>query len=860
MANSVETVKLRLDDQASNKAKIIKDTLHSIYQEAVKLQNLNKRIQFKIDPKNIITAKSALIDFNNQIKNLTRANIQLKFDFSSLNTAEKRIERIIQNVKRLNSIQSTFPSENIRKVKGSESVHAGSDTQQTNYNDTKTGVLEALGTRFFAQLGTTIERSFYAGVVQGTKNIAFGNSKLKQLGYTHSQIKEIDANSYSMSSAFKGIVSPADIRSMYANLGTSAGTDLSKITPIIENEVLYKVSLLNKGYSDEQANLAVQELSNTLVNILNRNNSGNNISGNINDYLSVIVQETIRTHSNVTPQMINTAVIYGHSASKALPPDGLRNLLNIQYSLKQFTGNSLDRFATTLTDATTAKALKAQAEWGLVTNKGIIDDTPGNNIKTKAVRGTPIDEELLRSDPNQWFVRYFMPQIVKRANIDPYDQKAIDTLFNDPARIAKIIEPLFGKASANNIALDFASWQRELTQAREASSNVADIDKQKQIAFENPVLALQSVKTETVNLLGEIGNSLSKDLVVPLHHLSNAISNISQWIRDGDKDGSSSASRGVVVTAGAAAASYGGYKLFEMITGFNNLKVASVNLNEAARNLNQAVGRGFGNSYSDTALPERKRNNRAWRMTSKSVPLLLFSSINPVNLNNDQQNTNTSNDTGFIKDMFSDIISGASMGAVGGPRGVIAGATLGLMYNLYKHLPSRDPEEKAHSLLIEGVKTRLYDNQIGSSKKLSDEELEIKAIEQVQLFKDAGGIILTLKQLEKKGMNLNDPDIINPNKLLFGTSPIERDQEWERFQQKINSKSTDISREISDEIEIAGNQSGTAMATALISAAPSIGQAIANAINSNINTPSVDMNVPIPIQRPNTGTNSNDVK
>ena len=94
MANSVETVKLRLDDQASNKAKIIKDTLHSIYQEAVKLQNLNKRIQFKIDPKNIITAKSALIDFNNQIKNLTRANIQLKFDFSSLNTAEKRIERI----------------------------------------------------------------------------------------------------------------------------------------------------------------------------------------------------------------------------------------------------------------------------------------------------------------------------------------------------------------------------------------------------------------------------------------------------------------------------------------------------------------------------------------------------------------------------------------------------------------------------------------------------------------------------------------------------------------------------------------------------------------------------------------------
>ena len=247
-------------------------------------------------------------------------------------------------------------------------------------------------------------------------------------------------------------------------------------------------------------------------------------------------------------------------------------------------------------------------------------------------------------------------------------------------------------------------------------------------------------------------------------------------------------------------------------------------------------------------------------MTSKSVPLLLFSSINPVYLNADQQNTNTSNDTGFIKDMFSDIISGASMGAVGGPRGVIAGAALGLMYNLYKHLPSRDPEEKAHSLLIEGVKTRLYDNQIGSSKKLSDKELEIKAIEQVQLFKDAGGIILTLKQLEKKGMNLNDPDIINPNKLLFGTSPIERDQEWERFQQKINSKSTDISREISDEIEIAGNQSGTAMATALISAAPSIGQAIANAINSNINTPSVDVNVPIPTQRPNTGTNSNDVK
>lgn len=571
MAKFVESAILRVIDQSTNRLNSITKAMKAFRAEANRLKKISN---IKIDPKinlgKIEQATKAVQKLNNAI---TR-QAPVKSSTAGINQTMRALQRLQRQIQSMQGKGVNVPVTGGRGQGGRfGGAFGGGGTLQFN-----TGVLDMWAAGFIYRLGHTIESSIMRGFRDGVSRVDNSQTYGKVLGFTPEQTKYIADQSNRIATENPRLAG-SQVRGLYNELSPTMGGDPEKTTQLVEMAANFINLRLAMGKTMEEATSGMRDIFKFLDNINRLQGPDGGVDPDVQKYFDVILRSTAASGADITPQIMNTVGKFARTFGKTMTPQGMAVLFAQAESMGRVAGSSMNRLVETLSGKTTVTAMNNQEEWGLITTKEIVDGSGGGKPKKKRVRDTTLDAELLREDPNLWFVKNIIPKLL---------EKGID--LNNTAQVAETLNPLFGSVVASDVALNLATWQGEWKKQQEAMAKVI-VDNTSLNTFldESTVNGLRSVGNQATEVLGEIGESLSSKLLPALNMVRDALVSISSYV--GAEDGGAARSAGVL--GGGALAALAGMlgvkKTMGWLTGVGGLNVAAVNLNTSAAALQAAA-------------------------------------------------------------------------------------------------------------------------------------------------------------------------------------------------------------------------------------------------------------------------------
>ena len=533
MAKFVESAILKVIDQSSRNLSKIERALKSFRAEANRL----KRVDVNINTGKV---KNATRDIN-ALGRAIRTISTPKINASGINSTTAALRRLQVQAAKLNGTRVNIRTGTTGGAGGmggggggrryGGGMYGGGGTFRIN-----AGALDIWAAGFIHRLGATIESAITSGFKEGTKNVSQSYLRNQALGYNPDQIGMIDRESARISRENPNFTR-SDVRTWFAEIGPTLGKDPSRSIPLIEMAATFANSRLTQTGNTEEAQKGIRALFKTLDNINRLQDSNGNISSEAKDYMRVLIEESIISGADIDPEKINTAVTYARTTGKTLSPEGFRTLIGMLESMGRVSGSSLNRFVENLSGNTTAKALNAQAEWGLITMGQREVGKTGKKSRTENFRESTVAGELLRTDPNAWVVQELIPRL---------KQRGID--LNNAAQVADAVTPLFGSVVAKDVAANLAMWQAEYQTRLEAARNIPTNEAITNLVNNNGLLTFQSIGKQTTELLGEIGTTLLNKVNGPLQGFRDTIMGISNFLGGEERNGTNTA-----IVGGAAA-------------------------------------------------------------------------------------------------------------------------------------------------------------------------------------------------------------------------------------------------------------------------------------------------------------------
>ena len=200
---------------------------------------------------------------------------------------------------------------------------------------------------------------------------------------------------------------------------------------------------------------------------------------------------------DVTPDQVFQVMKYLKTTGQTMNQDALLTAFIGMPDIRGSTfGNSLDQLRLQLTGRATKEAQAAQAAAGLITG-GMQQSTPGG--PNKFVRTGTIDEEMLGSNPFEWFNRHILgPQGYLRS-------QGLDPLNSTAAQIAPALSRILSRATAANIANMIVNQQAEWrTQVENARRFNLTPEALASLGSQSTWYQLQSARSKLQDVMGSI--------------------------------------------------------------------------------------------------------------------------------------------------------------------------------------------------------------------------------------------------------------------------------------------------------------------------------------------------------------------
>lgn len=541
MAKFVESAILKVIDQSSRNLNKITKSLKTLREEGKRLKNIN----VNINTTKVAKATGDINRLGKAMKTITTPKIGM----SNINATLSGLRKIQNQVSKLNST-----AVNIR-VRGGQGGGiggggggrggrggrgygpGGGGTYRINAS-----ALDIWAAGFITRLGSTIESAIVAGFREGTKNVSQSELRNQALGYTPDQIEQVNRDSRRLSRENPNFTA-SDFRTLYAEIGPTLGNDPMRVKPLMDLAAQFGNSRLTQTGDPEEGLKGIRSVFKALDNINQLQGADGNISGDAKDYLRVMIEESILSGADINPEKINTAAVYARTTGKTLTPEGFRTMIAMLESMGRVAGSSLNRFVENLSGNTTTKALANQAEWGLIEMKQTQTGTSDGKKKTANAWEQTAGGTLLREDPNAWVVQEMIPRLLK---------KGID--INNASAVANEIAPLFGSVVAKDVALNLVTWQGEYQKRLEAARNIPSNDSLGGMVDNNGYLAALAIQRQAVEVMGEIGTTITEKLLTPLQYLRDSLIGIADFLGGRDENGERNAGATAAVGGGGVIA------------------------------------------------------------------------------------------------------------------------------------------------------------------------------------------------------------------------------------------------------------------------------------------------------------------
>lgn len=597
MVKFVESAILKVIDQSSRNLSKIERALKSFRAEANRL----KRVDVNISTGKVKTATKDINALGRAIRTISTP----KINASGINSTTAALRRLQVQAAKLNGTRVNIRTGTTGgaggmgggggRRYGGGMYGGGGGTFRIN-----AGALDIWAAGFIHRLGATIESAITSGFREGTKNVSQSYLRNQALGYSPEQIGMVDRESARISRENPNFTR-SDVRTWFAEIGPTLGKDPTRSIPLIEMAATFANSRLTQTGNTEEAQKGIRALFKTLDNINRLQDSNGNISSDAKKYMRVLIEESIISGADIDPEKINTAVTYARTTGKTLSPEGFRTLIGMLESMGRVSGSSINRFVENLSGNTTAKALNAQAEWGLITMGQREVGKTGKKSRTENFRESTVAGELLRTDPNAWVVQELIPRL---------KQRGID--LNNAAAVADAVTPLFGSVVAKDVAANLAMWQAEYQTRLEAARNIPTNEAITGLVNNNGLLTFQSIGKQTTELLGEIGTTLLNKVNGPLQGFRDAIMGVSNFLGGEERNGTNTAIVGAAAGGVGLAGLWAGSKiknfLLSPIVLAGSLDTASAAALRFAATLDGAGGvPGVGDGPGGRRRPRGKR-------------------------------------------------------------------------------------------------------------------------------------------------------------------------------------------------------------------------------------------------------------
>lgn len=600
MTSFVETATLRVVNQASKEIRKINTDLNRLFGTANKAKKALRDIgAVKVNTTQVTGAIKRFGDLS-RVATRTQKSLQLTGNIR-LQTFNGALTKLDQLTKKAQTTERALANMgrgmNTRTRQpggiGGGPWGGGGGRVQLEY-----GMFARFADGFIGRLGATIERSIVDGFAKGTERVDRSQMRLEALGYSPETIAKVET-SISQIQAQNPWYSRSQVREQYAELGPILGKDPMRSTQLVNWALEYGNVLQTQGRDPEQSLEGVKQIIKALDNMNRLNGPNNTIDPAAYDYLRTIMQETIRAGGDITPERINTAVVYSRSIGKTMSPEGLATMIRMLESMGRVAGSSINRFATTYKGFTTKAAVAAQEDFGLTETKQVVTGTSNGKPVTETRVERTAGAELLDSDPNMWVVQELIPRLIA---------KGID--INDRSAVAEVLDPLAGSVVARDVAAMLVSWQDENKSATEAAQNtVVDPNKVREILNNSPVKQWQGLTNNATELLGTVGKQLG-DVFVPALSAANSVLNqLTQYI------GENGPLAALAATAAGGGTLYAGAKAGGALLDVFGLKGSALALNGSAALLSEAAiklgaaGNGQPESLGDFMGGKNGRRN-----------------------------------------------------------------------------------------------------------------------------------------------------------------------------------------------------------------------------------------------------------
>ena len=465
------------------------------------------------------------------------------------------------------------------------------------------GGLQSFLNGFVGRLGSTIESSIISGFAKGARGVDLAQNRQRVL--TPAQQAENNR-------AATEIVNRNPQFARYQVLGTmgevapAVGNDPKNTAIVTEMLLQYSKALMVAGATSDEATDNLQKLSKALgmtSALLDQNGKFDRKA--TQDFVDVIVQETITGGREMTPELIAQLAKYSRTTGKTLDQEGWRTLLFLGEDYGSSAGVGLNQMIKQLTgERVQKKQLARLMELGLMGSKEVKSGTVGGKVKTETVATSVVEENLLRRNPTKWIRDVLFP-VMKKNGVDLTNPDSIkgftsgitgefDSL--DPnVRAAKAAGEITSDRTATDILTTLITNIGEVEQRRRIAEQRGNVDIDAVMA-QSLVNQWDQAATQLTSAAGEVANSFKDVLIPAISLVSNSARSVAAFLA-GDGEGNPVAAAAVV--GGAGVAGFAAYKGAKGLLGGFGLSASAVALDGAAAALTRAAIALGGSAAAD---------------------------------------------------------------------------------------------------------------------------------------------------------------------------------------------------------------------------------------------------------------------
>lgn len=584
MASFTETATLKVVNQSSKEIRAINRDLAKLFKTADRVKKSLKGFgSVKINTGQISLANRSLQGLQ-RTATKTQKSLQLMSNvrMQPLATGIRSLRQMeIQAKATANAVATIGRGANGRIRGGGRMGPPGGGGNVT----VQYGGLQSFLNGFVGRLGSTIESSIISGFSKGARQTDLAQNRQRVLGFTPAERAANNQAASEIAGRNRGF-GRSQVLGVMGEIAPAVGNNLENTATVAEMLLQYSKALMVAGASSEEATDNLQKLSKAMgMTSTLLDQAGNFDRKATQDFVDVIVQETITGGREMTPELIAQLAKYSRTTGKTLNQEGWRTLLMLGEDYGSSAGVGLNQMIKQLTGERIQKRqLAEQIAIGLAGSKEVTTGKVGGKQRTEVVSTGVQDEALLRSDPSRWIRQVLFP-IMQKQGVDTTDNVAV----------AKFAGSITSDRTATDILTTLITNIGEIEQRRAIAERRGDVNLD-EIMNESLVNRWDDATTQLISAAGEVTNSFKTVLIPALDLVSNSARSVAAFLA-GDGDGNMVAAG--AVAGGAAVTGLAAYKGAKGLLGGFGLSASAVALDGSAAALTRAAIALGGSAATD---------------------------------------------------------------------------------------------------------------------------------------------------------------------------------------------------------------------------------------------------------------------